>query len=75
MGAVVPFDLQRAPTFQHRPCVVANHRDAAERLEAVGRLECIERDRLLRAGRWAEGRFDLLGLGLTGRYNLTFRKY
>jgi phosphoglycerate dehydrogenase-like enzyme len=27
----------------------------------------VERDRLLRAGRWAEGRFDLLGLGLTGR--------
>jgi phosphoglycerate dehydrogenase-like enzyme len=27
----------------------------------------IERDRLLRAGRWSEGRFDLLGLGLTGR--------
>jgi D-3-phosphoglycerate dehydrogenase len=27
----------------------------------------VERDRLLRAGRWAEGRFDLVGLGLTGR--------
>jgi phosphoglycerate dehydrogenase-like enzyme len=27
----------------------------------------LERDRLLRAGRWSEGRFDLLGLGLTGR--------
>ena len=24
----------------------------------------LERDRLLRAGRWSEGRFDLLGLGL-----------
>jgi D-3-phosphoglycerate dehydrogenase len=27
----------------------------------------VERDRLLREGRWAEGRFDLLGLGLRGR--------
>jgi phosphoglycerate dehydrogenase-like enzyme len=27
----------------------------------------LERDRLLRAGRWDEGRFDLLGLGLRGR--------
>jgi phosphoglycerate dehydrogenase-like enzyme len=27
----------------------------------------VERDRLLRAGHWSEGRFDLLGLGLTGR--------
>jgi phosphoglycerate dehydrogenase-like enzyme len=26
-----------------------------------------ERERLLRAGRWSDGRFDLLGLGLTGR--------
>lgn len=26
-----------------------------------------ERDRLLRAGRWTDGRFDLRGLGLTGR--------
>src|SRR5215203_6482527 len=27
----------------------------------------IERERLLRAGRWSDGCFDLLGLGLTGR--------
>ena len=27
----------------------------------------LERERLLRAGRWSDGRFDLLGLGLTGR--------
>lgn len=27
----------------------------------------LERDRLLRAGRWSEGRFDLQGLGLSGR--------
>jgi D-3-phosphoglycerate dehydrogenase len=27
----------------------------------------VERDRLVQAGRWSEGRFDLIGLGLTGR--------
>jgi hypothetical protein len=49
MRAVVPLDLQGAPAFQDGPGVVANHRDSAERLEAVRRLERVQGDRLLHA--------------------------
>ena len=54
--AVVPLDLQRPTALQHRPRVVANHRDAAERLEAVRRLERVERHRLLHAAHLLRGR-------------------